>query len=108
MCTCVHVLNIDVGREQVEQVAELFGLLGEPNRLRIVLSCLGGPRGVGEIAAEAGMSQSLASHHLRLLRTARLLRAERDGKAVRYALDDAHVAEVVRMMVAHLCEPHEH
>lgn len=94
-------------RVEVEQVAELFGLLGEPNRLRIVLSCIDGPRGVGEIAAEAGISQSLASHHLRLLRTSRLLRAERSGKAVRYALDDAHVADVVRTMVAHVCEPHD-
>ena len=59
----------------------MFGLLGEPNRLRIVLACLDGPRGVGEIAEEAGMSQSLASHHLRLLRTARLLRPERVGKS---------------------------
>lgn len=92
----------------IARVAELFGLLGEPSRLRIVLACLDEPRGVGDIAEAAGLSQSLTSHHLRLLRTARLLRAERSGRHVRYALDDAHVRDAVRIMVAHVVEPHDH
>lgn len=92
----------------VERVSALFGLLGEPSRLRIVLACLDGPRSVGEIARIAEISPSLTSHHLRLLRTARLLRAERAGKQVLYAVDDDHVRDVVRTMVAHVSEPHEH
>lgn len=95
-------------KAEIEEVATVFGLLGEPNRLRIVLACADGPKGVGEIAEEAGISPSLASHHLRLLRTGRLLRPERVGKAVTYALDDDHVRDVVRIMVAHVCDPHEH
>ena len=93
---------------EVEQVASVFALMGEPNRLRIVLACLDGRKGVGEIADETGMSPSLTSHHLRLLRTARLLRPERVGKTVIYVLDDDHVRDVVRIMVAHVCDPHEH
>ncbi len=95
-------------KSEIEAVANVFGLLGEPNRLRIMLACLDGPKGVGEIAERAGMSPSLTSHHLRLLRTARLLRPERAGKSVSYALDDDHVRDVVRIMVAHICDPHEH
>lgn len=90
--------------DAVVRVAELFRLLGEPSRLRIVLACLDGPRGVGDIAEAAGLSQSLASHHLRLLRTARVLRAERSGRHVRYMLDDDHVRDAVRIMVAHAVE----
>ena len=97
-----------MGDAEVERVAQVFGLLGEPSRLRIVLACLDGPVGVGEIAEAAGLSQSLASHHLRLLRTAHLLKAERAGKSVRYSLDDDHVRDIVRTMVAHVCEPHDH
>ena len=92
----------------VKGVAELFGLLGEPSRLKIDIACLDGPLGAGEIAEAAGLSQSLASHHLRLLRTAHLLRAERSGKSVRYGIDDEHVSQIVRAMVAHVCEPHPH
>lgn len=95
-------------KAEIDEVANVFGLLGEANRLRIMLACLDGPKGVGEIAEEAGMSPSLTSHHLRLLRTGHLLRPERAGKTVRYALDDEHVRDIVRIMVAHICDPHEH
>ena len=95
-------------KAEIERIATLFGLLSEPSRLRIVLACLDGPLSVGVIAEVAGTSPSLASHHLRLLRTAHLLRAERAGKQVRYALDDDHVRDVIRTMVSHVCEPHEH
>ncbi len=93
---------------QLADIAEMFRLLGEPNRLRIVLACLDGARGAGELAEVLDLSQSLTSHHLRLMRTARLLRATREGRRVAYAIDDAHVRDVVRNMVAHLTEPHEH
>ncbi|MBZ6416081.1 MAG: metalloregulator ArsR/SmtB family transcription factor [Methylobacterium sp.] len=94
--------------EQVGDVAEVFRLLGEPNRLRIVLACLETERTVGEIGEALGLSQSLTSHHLRLLRTARILRAIRHGRHVAYAIDDDHVRDVLRNMVAHLTEPHDH
>ncbi len=86
----------------------MFRLLGEPNRLRMVLACLDTPRGVGELVETLGLSQTLVSHHLRLLRTAHILRGDRDGRQVIYAIDDEHVREVVRNMVAHLTEPHDH
>ncbi|WP_245291910.1 ArsR/SmtB family transcription factor [Methylobacterium tarhaniae] len=94
--------------EQVTDVAEVFRLLGEPNRLRIVLACLEAECTVGEIGEALGLSQSLTSHHLRLLRTARILRAVRHGRHVAYAIDDDHVRDVLRNMVAHFTEPHDH
>ncbi|MFH6781201.1 MULTISPECIES: ArsR/SmtB family transcription factor [Methylobacterium] len=94
--------------EQVADVAEVFRLLGEPNRLRIVLACLETECTVGEIGEALNLSQSLTSHHLRLLRTARILRAVRHGRHVAYAIDDDHMRDVLRNMVAHLTEPHEH
>lgn len=91
----------------VADVAEVFRLLGEPNRLRIVLACLDGARGVGEICDKLGLSQSLTSHHLRLLRTARIMRATRHGREVAYTVDDDHVRGVLRNMIAPFVEPHE-
>lgn len=103
-----EVVVVSLRGADLDEVANVFGLLGEVNRLRIVLACIDGPKGVGEIAEEAGISPSLASHHLRLLRSARLLRPQRAGKTVTYELDDDHVRDVVRIMVAHVCDPHEH
>ena len=89
-------------------MADMFRLLGESNRLRLVLACMDGARGVGELTDALCLPQTLVSHHLRLLRTARILRAERDGRHVRYSIDDAHVRDILANMIAHLTEPHEH
>lgn len=93
---------------QVADVAEAFRLLGEPTRLRIMLACLDEARGVGEIGETLGFSRSLTSHHLRLLRTARIMRAMRQGRQVAYTVDDDHARDVLRNMIAHLVEPHVH
>ncbi|MDP3241368.1 MAG: ArsR family transcriptional regulator [Reyranella sp.] len=50
------------------------------------------------------MSVSLVSHHLRLLKGARLVRADRHGKQVYYKADDLHVRRMVEDMVNHIAE----
>jgi ArsR family transcriptional regulator, lead/cadmium/zinc/bismuth-responsive transcriptional repressor len=94
--------------DQTSGLAEMFRLLGEPNRLSIVANCLDGSLSVGEITSRLGLSQSLVSHHLRLLRAARLLKAGRRGKQVFYSIPDCHVRDMLTNMIEHLAEPHEH
>jgi DNA-binding transcriptional ArsR family regulator len=91
--------------EHAAELADLFRLLGDPTRLRIVLTCLDAPTAVGEIADRLDLSASLVSHHLRLLRAARIVRAERHGKQVFYAAADEHVRRVVVDMLEHVAEP---
>jgi ArsR family transcriptional regulator, lead/cadmium/zinc/bismuth-responsive transcriptional repressor len=50
------------------------------------------------------LSPSLVSHHLRLLRAARILRAARQGKQVFYTPADEHVRCTIADMVAHVGE----
>jgi DNA-binding transcriptional ArsR family regulator len=90
------------------QLAELFRLLGEPNRLRLVVACLNGPRSVGELTEEVGVSQSLVSQHLRLLRAGRLLKQTRSGRNVFYELPDCHVRTMLTNMMDHVLEPEDH
>jgi DNA-binding transcriptional ArsR family regulator len=85
-------------------LADLFRLLGDPSRLRIVVACLRTPLAVSDIADRLGLSVSLVSHHLRLLKGARLVRADRQGKQVYYEADDAHVRRMVEDMVTHVAE----
>lgn len=82
----------------------MFHLLGEPNRLLLVYACLDSPQSVQALASRVDISMSLASHHLRLLRSARLLRAERRGKQIFYVAADAHVERVLRDMASHSAE----
>jgi len=91
--------------EDIAQLADLFRLMGDPTRLRIILACLPGPISVGEIAMQLELSPSLVSHHLRLLRAARVLRAERRGKQIFYSALDRHIECVIEDMVAHVGEP---
>lgn len=90
----------------VNLVAETFKLLGDPTRLRILLACLDGPRSVGEIAAAVGASQSLVSHHLRLLRGARLVTGTRDARQVFYQAADQHVRHMIQDVIEHSAEEH--
>lgn len=90
--------------QRTAELAEVFHLMGDPSRLGILMLVMDEPRPVGEIAAATGHSVSLVSHHLRLLRARRLVRAERRGKQVFYSLDDAHVRSVLRDMAEHMRE----
>ena len=91
--------------DQATELAEVFHLLGDPTRLRIVVACLDEPQSVGEIAESVAVSSSLVSHHLRLLRGARLVRAERRGRHVFYVAADEHVRCTLNDMIDHIAEP---
>ena len=95
----------DAPDHAIFQVADLFHLLGDPTRLRIVLACLAQPTSVGEIAAGLALSSSLVSHHLRLLRATRIVKAERQGKQVFYSAADAHISTLLATIFEHIAEP---
>ena len=90
--------------DAVSRLADLFRLMGDPTRLRIILTCLTEPTSVGDIASRLNLSQSLVSHHLRLLRAARVLKGARRGKQMFYSSDDAHIEHVLADMLAHIRE----
>ena len=89
---------------RVDDLAEMFRVMGDANRLRILVLVLDRPRSVGEIAAATGLSQSLVSHNFGRLRASRLVRAERRGKQVFYVAADQHVRTVLRDMLEHIGE----
>ncbi len=90
----------------VSELADLFRLLGNSTRLRIVLACLEGPVAVHDLASRHDLSSSLVSHHLRLLRAARIVKADRQGKQVFYAAADQHISRVLTDMLEHIVEAH--
>jgi ArsR family transcriptional regulator len=88
-------------------LAELFKVLGDPSRLRILNALGAAELCVCDLSTALDMSQSAVSHQLAILRGARLVRARRDGKAMFYVLDDAHVSEIVGIASVHLSERKE-
>ena len=91
-------------RDLVAQVADIFKMMGDQTRLGILLACLDRMVSVGELALQLGLSQSLISHHLRLLRAARIVRFERRGKHVFYTAADDHIRDIARDMIDHARE----
>lgn len=87
---------------QLIEVAEILRLMGDPTRLRVLLACLAEPVPVGELAARVGIPRSLVSHHLRVLRSSRLLRAVRDGKRMIYSAADDRVRCILVDLAHHV------
>ncbi|MFV0294038.1 MAG: ArsR/SmtB family transcription factor [Paracoccus sp. (in: a-proteobacteria)] len=93
--------------QDITILAETFRLLGDPTRLRILFHCLNEARSVGDIADSLSSSQTLVSHHLRLLRGARLVRGERRSRQVFYQVSDNHVSDMLTDMASHINEEHD-
>ena len=88
----------------VDALAELFKVLGDPTRIRILQVLHDGRLCVCDIAETLQMTQSAISHQLRILRQARLVRATREGRSMFYTLDDDHVAHIFEQGLIHVSE----
>ncbi|MGL5819724.1 MAG: ArsR/SmtB family transcription factor [Phycicoccus sp.] len=95
----------EVEPARIELASEMFRTLASPVRLAIVLQLAEGPRSVQELVGALGVSQPLVSQHLRVLRSARLVSAQRRQRERVYELLDDHVLHVVSDAVQHAAEP---
>lgn len=84
--------------------AQLFKVLGNESRLWLVRLIGQDPQTVGALVETTGMSQPLVSQHLRTLKQAGLVAAQRQGKEVAYHLADQHVSHVVDDAITHAQE----
>ena len=89
--------------------AEVFGLLADPTRIRIILALQGGELSVGTLAEVVARSPTAVSQHLAKLRWGRVVRSRHDGNRVIYSLVDEHAAQLVTQAVyqaQHIVEEH--
>lgn len=107
------VKQVDAGRvasvrtrvdlDEAVRLADLFRLLGDPTRARILFALLeAGELCVCDIAEAVETPESTVSHALRLLRTAGIVRNRRDGRMIHYSLQDEHVRMLLDMSLTHL------
>ncbi len=81
--------------DNTERLARFLKVLGDTNRLGIALSIGRESRSVTEIGRASGLSQTLVSFHLRIMREADVVRTERKGPFIYYSLSDPIVLEVL-------------
>lgn len=108
-----HFVHLDAVRQvqpslmptdKAQQMAEFFGVLADPNRLRLLSALASQELCVCDLAAATKMSESAVSHQLRVLRTARLVKYRREGRNIFYSLADHHVVNLYREVAEHLAE----
>jgi ArsR family transcriptional regulator, lead/cadmium/zinc/bismuth-responsive transcriptional repressor len=92
---CQAIEALDHGAD-IEARAKTFALLGDPTRLTI-LTCIKAaePISVSDLAAATGITDATVSQTLRHLRAAGAVRAERDGRVIRYRLAAGPVAALL-------------
>ena len=81
-------------RDILVDLAELFKVLGDQTRIKIIFILFKEEMCVCDIAELVGMTQSAISHQLRVLKQARLVKFRKEGKTVFYSLDDDHITKI--------------
>lgn len=95
--------NIDIESILID-VAELFKVLGDSTRIRILHLLRQNEQNVTEIADKLNMNQSAISHQLRILKNSKLVKNRREGKTMYYSLSDDHVNLILNMAIEHVEE----
>lgn len=88
--------------DDIAGLADVFGLLSDAGRLRVLVALLEGEMCVCDLAAVARASESAVSHHLRLLRAHRVVQVRRAGRMAYYRLADAHVRLLLDVALTHI------
>lgn len=105
---CVNPENVDAvitelpSSEDIFDISEIFKLLGDPTRMRIVASLRIRELCVGDLAELMEISQSGVSHQLRLLKKNRIVKSRREGKMIFYSLDDNHINIIIDTALEHI------
>ena len=90
--------------ETLYDLAELFKVFGDTTRVKILCALYESEMCVCDLSILLNVTQSAISHHLRVLKSARLVKFRRSGKIVYYSLDDEHVMHIFDEGLKHIIE----
>ena len=87
--------------DQVDLAVEVFRMLADTTRVKLLWLLLEGESSVNALASAAGKAQTGVSQHLAKLRMARLVQTRRQGNQIFYRIESDHVRQLVRDAVHH-------
>ncbi|KQP96161.1 ArsR family transcriptional regulator [Rathayibacter sp. Leaf185] len=79
----------------MELAVEVFAMLADATRVRLILALRDGEKSVNELAELVGKSPAAVSQHLAKLRLTRMVTTRQDGTRVFYGLADEHASQLV-------------
>jgi ArsR family transcriptional regulator, lead/cadmium/zinc/bismuth-responsive transcriptional repressor len=109
-CTVIHEDIVEKVKKEITgddilcNMSEFFKMFGDSTRLKIINALMISEMCVCDIAALTHMNQSAISHHLKILRAARVIKFRRDGKVVYYSLCDDHISLIFNQGLTHINE----
>ncbi len=86
------------------ELSDFFKVMGDGTRIQLLWALEESEMCVGDLAVLLNMTKSAVSHQLKVLRVAKLVRAEKKGKNVYYSLNDHHVKLILEKALEHVCE----
>lgn len=86
------------------ELSDFFKVMGDSTRIQLLWALEESEMCVGDLAVLLNMTKSAVSHQLKVLRTAKLARAQKKGKNVYYTLNDNHVKMILEKALEHICE----
>ena len=99
-----HLQNKMPKDDEINDLADLFKVLGDPTRTKILTALEISELCVNDIAEAVNMTKSAVSHQLRILKASRLIKPRRVGKEIFYSLDDNHVSQLFECALIHIKE----
>lgn len=79
----------------VELAVEIFAMLADATRVRLILVLRDGEMSVNDLAEAVGKPQSAVSQHLAKMRLARMVSTRQEGTRVFYRLENEHARQLV-------------
>jgi DNA-binding transcriptional ArsR family regulator len=90
-----QAVDLTLDSPYVDLAVEVFAMLADATRVRIILALRGGELAVGDLAQAVGKSPTAVSQHLAKLRLARMVTTRQEGTRVYYQLTDEHARRLV-------------
>ena len=98
----VRALKNRPERRELDQLSDLFKILGDRTRIAILQTLDQNEMCVCDLANVLDMTKSSISHQLATLREAHIIKSRRAGKEVYYTMDDDHITELYELGLAHI------
>lgn len=110
ICDCVaidkekveKVIENSLPNDDITSLSNLFKVLGDNTRMRIITSLAQEELCVCDLAVVLNMTKSAVSHQLKKLKDERQVKSRKEGKNVYYSLDDNHIVDIVRKALEHI------
>ena len=86
----------------ISDLTMIYSALGEETRLAIAIYFLEYPSNINALSKNLNLSHPKVSHHLRILKDSKVVKATKDGKNVIYDIDDKHIEEIIKLGLVHM------